>query len=69
MNYDRNWPSTKEKFLEKWKEDYIVSDLSIDENTRHQRAILIEGYHQCSLWRGGSKENTLYKWTLPFCER
>jgi hypothetical protein len=60
---------TKEEFLEEWKDDPKVSDPSYPEIFRWQRAILMEGYNTCSLWRGGSKERTLYQWTLPFSER
>lgn len=60
---------TKEELLEEWKEDYKVSDKKYPELYRWQRAILMDGYHRCSLWRGGNKENTLFQWTLPLSQR
>jgi hypothetical protein len=50
---------TKEELLEEWKGDPKVSDKSLPELYRWQRAILMEGHLMCSLWREGSKEKTL----------
>jgi hypothetical protein len=45
-NINDKYPSSKEEFLDKWKDDPKVSDDALDERYRWQRAIIMEGYHR-----------------------
>ena len=63
-----DYPQSKEEFLEIWKDDPYVGDLNNPEMFRHQKAILMEGFYQCSKWRGGSREITLEEYGRRFLD-